>query len=192
MNRDEYLRKLKLYLKSIPEEEIAESLYDVEEYFNLAYEDNKSDEDIIKVLGSPEKLAKSIKLDFHLENSDKSNFNIKQILSIIGLGFANIILLPLFLSIGCVIFLLHVCVWLLFLSSAIAFLAGIVKFMVPNIHLSFISLPSNDPFIITVIASVIFLVAFISNKVVNTLTRKGLSFLNEYYKKNNDLLKYSK
>ena len=55
MNREEYLKRLSFLLKDLPEEEIEDAIAYYEDYFEEAGEEKE--EQVIKELGSPEKIA---------------------------------------------------------------------------------------------------------------------------------------
>ena len=59
MNREEYLKRLSFLLKDLPEEEIEDAISYYEDYFEEAGEDKE--EQVIRELGSPEKIAKMIR-----------------------------------------------------------------------------------------------------------------------------------
>ena len=59
MNREEYLKRLSFLLKDLPEEEIEDAIAYYEDYFEEAGEENE--EQVIKELGSPEKIARMIR-----------------------------------------------------------------------------------------------------------------------------------
>lgn len=59
MNREEYLKRLSFLLKDLPEEEIEDAIAYYEDYFEEAGEDKE--EQVIRELGSPEKIAKMIR-----------------------------------------------------------------------------------------------------------------------------------
>lgn len=59
MNREEYLKRLSFLLKDLPEEEIEDAIAYYEDYFEEAGEEKE--EQVIRELGSPEKIAKMIR-----------------------------------------------------------------------------------------------------------------------------------
>ena len=59
MNREEYLKRLSFLLKDLPEEEIEDAIAYYEDYFEEAGEEKE--EQVIKELGSPEKIARMIR-----------------------------------------------------------------------------------------------------------------------------------
>ena len=71
MNREEYLKRLSFLLKDLPEEEIEDAIAYYEDYFEEAGEEKE--EQVIKELGSPEKIAKMIR-DSVQENQASSEY----------------------------------------------------------------------------------------------------------------------
>ncbi|WP_188207750.1 DUF1700 domain-containing protein [Alkalibacillus aidingensis] len=73
MNKVEYLNELKSRLSSLPEQERDEILYDYEEHFEVALRDGKTELDIINELGSPNKVAHEILMEFSEEQNGKGD-----------------------------------------------------------------------------------------------------------------------
>lgn len=71
MNREEYLKRLSFLLKDLPKEEIEDAIAYYEDYFEEAGEEKE--EQVIKELGSPEKIAKMIR-DSVQENQASSEY----------------------------------------------------------------------------------------------------------------------
>lgn len=71
MNREEYLKRLSFLLKDLTEEEIEDAIAYYEDYFEEAGEEKE--EQVIKELGSPEKIAKMIR-DSVQENQASSEY----------------------------------------------------------------------------------------------------------------------
>ncbi|ABW17651.1 DUF4097 family beta strand repeat-containing protein [Alkaliphilus oremlandii] len=59
MNREEYLKQLKAALKSLPEDELQDILYDYEEHFDIGLSKGKSEKEISAELGDPKEIAKN-------------------------------------------------------------------------------------------------------------------------------------
>jgi uncharacterized membrane protein len=57
MNKNEFLRRLDMLLQSLPYDERRDIMYDYEEHFKSGLEDGKTEEEITRELGSPEKIA---------------------------------------------------------------------------------------------------------------------------------------
>ncbi|MCT4597075.1 MAG: DUF1700 domain-containing protein [Vallitalea sp.] len=70
MNKDEYLKKLDKLLTNLPYDERRDIMYDYEEHFNSAIQDGKSQEEIAKELGKPERIALS-----YINKNDYNNNN---------------------------------------------------------------------------------------------------------------------
>ena len=72
MNRLEYMRELEALLSDVPIEEREDAINYYNDYFNAGGEENE--EATIKALGSPEELAKTIKLASKSENLEDGEF----------------------------------------------------------------------------------------------------------------------
>lgn len=83
MNRQEFMARLNQLLEGIPEEEKREALAYYTGYFEDAGVENE--EEIIRELGSPEKVAKTIRMDFGVETS-KEKDNTAAIVSVVLLS----------------------------------------------------------------------------------------------------------
>jgi len=95
MTKREYLGRLDQLLQNLPTEERKEILYDYEEHFNMAMESGKSEEEVIQGLGPAEFIAKQYKAAQTIRRAevDRTPRNMVQaVLSIIGLGFFNLVI----------------------------------------------------------------------------------------------------
>ena len=72
MNRIEYMNRLRALLSDIPAEEREEAMQYYNDYFDDAGVENEMD--VIKELGSPENLAKSIKEDIKEDTGDQGEY----------------------------------------------------------------------------------------------------------------------
>ncbi len=72
MNRAEFMEKLRIYLGSLPENEREEAIEFYEGYFDDAGEENE--QDVIKALVSPEKVAQTIIEGYCDEHGEKGEF----------------------------------------------------------------------------------------------------------------------
>ncbi len=70
MNRDEFLKRLEILLMQLPEYERLDALAYYEDYFNEAGEENE--QQVIRELGSPQKVAESIMADYRASNYQTS------------------------------------------------------------------------------------------------------------------------
>ena len=108
MNKEQFLTKMKIYLRSIPEPERNELLADYESHFDSALEEGKSQEQVAKALGNPKILAAEIKADYYIENANQKNTisNVfSAVLAAAALGFFNLVFVlgPFFGFIGILI-----------------------------------------------------------------------------------------
>ena len=94
MTKYNFLNELERQLGKLPEEDKREIMHDYEEHFEFATEAGKSDEEIIVALGTPEKIAKEVAADYHIELA-KETRNVssvfRAILAVCGLGFLNLV-----------------------------------------------------------------------------------------------------
>ena len=94
MTKYNFLNELERRLVKLPEEDKKEVMRDYEEHFEFALEAGKSDEEIIAALGSPEKIAKEVAADYHVELARETNNvsnAVRAVLSVAGLGFFNLV-----------------------------------------------------------------------------------------------------
>lgn len=94
MNKQIWLETLENHLKKFDEDEKKEILADYEEYFYDAGEAGKTEVEIIEALGSPKKIAKSLKVDASVKACEE-NRTFKNIfkagLAIASLSLVNLI-----------------------------------------------------------------------------------------------------
>ncbi|GIO25279.1 DUF1700 domain-containing protein [Oceanobacillus sp. J11TS1] len=96
MNKLRFLEELQHYLKklSLSSEDREEIIQDFEEHFELGRAEGKTDEEIVRSLGSPQQIAKDLQATQESENtrinhSDKNIF--RTVWTIIGLAFFNLV-----------------------------------------------------------------------------------------------------
>lgn len=90
MNRNEFIKVMNQHLRGIPEDEIADILYDFQEYFNAGVQDGRSEEELSLSLGDPKAIATQLKAEYmvKLAKSTPSFRNMwNAILAAMGLGF---------------------------------------------------------------------------------------------------------
>lgn len=97
MNRDDYLRQLKLNLYGLSTEEIEDIILDYEEHFQIGLSKGKSEEEISSELGNPRDIASNYisqsSNGFRKEASPVNhNDNARKVLLIILLAFFNLII----------------------------------------------------------------------------------------------------
>ena len=78
MAKNNFLKELSKLLKKLPEEERIDILQDYEDHFAFGLEEGKTEEEIVKSLGSPSQIAKEILANYHGLRS-WFNFNITHI-----------------------------------------------------------------------------------------------------------------
>lgn len=120
MNRTEYMRILENRLTSLSASDREEALQYYYEHFEEGKRAGKTEEEICQKLGDPNKIARFILAEYSVGSLDKKprGRNIfSAIMSIIGLGFFNLIVtLPFFIVLYSLVFALYV--------IAIAFVAS--------------------------------------------------------------------
>lgn len=95
VNRDEFLFELESLLAGLSKEEKQDILQDFEEHFAMGILEGKSEEEIVRALGSPQQIAKEMKAHYHIEKVSESGtvVNIaRAVWAVIGLGFFNLII----------------------------------------------------------------------------------------------------
>jgi len=94
MNKEDYLKELKKSLSFLPSNEREDILYDYEEHFQFGLEEGKTEEEIIRLLGSPNNIARQYKASYAISAAeDKASASnvFRALLAIISLGFFNLI-----------------------------------------------------------------------------------------------------
>lgn len=95
MTQEQFLKKLKEQMKSIPEPLRSEWIFDYEEHFRRAMEDGLTEEQIANELGDPRQLAKEMLLVYRVNQAESSNGRIapvsKAVIAAVGLGFFNLV-----------------------------------------------------------------------------------------------------
>jgi uncharacterized membrane protein len=125
MTKYNFLNELERQLAKLPEEDRREIMQDYEEHFEFAVEAGKSDEEVIASLGSPEKIAKEVAADYHVElaRETKAVSNaLRAVFAVGGLGFFNLLfVLAPAMTIGAFIFAIGLA-GIVFLASPILLL----------------------------------------------------------------------
>lgn len=137
MNRQEYIRRLQIELISLPKEEMANILVYYNEYFDEAGLENE--QEVIKELGHPVKVANQIKADYAVRqlDSETRQGKRKRISAVwwVVLGvLASPVAFPLALVCGILAFTLFVTVWAvafaLLVSAGALVAAGVMLIVV--------------------------------------------------------------
>lgn len=143
MNKEAFLKVLNKKIKKLPKEEREDILQDYEDHFLFGLEEGKTEEEIVKALGSPSQIAKEILANHHLDEVSKSmtagNF-FRAMWAVIGLGFFNLVIV---LGPALVITGLIVAGWIISLSFLISPLLVLIElifnpggFMLYNLFVS--------------------------------------------------------
>ena len=107
MNKNEFISKLDSYLKGITDEDKKEIIYDYEEHFTVGIEEGKTEEEISKALGDPKVIAKQFRNDYYIKKAeaDTSSRNmVSAVFASVGVGFINLLLVPLIIAAACIVF----------------------------------------------------------------------------------------
>lgn len=95
MAKNNFLKELSKLLKKLPEEERIDILQDYEDHFAFGLEEGKTEEEIVKSLGSPSQIAKEILANYHINQvSTKATAGniLRATWAVIGLGFFNLVI----------------------------------------------------------------------------------------------------
>lgn len=107
MNRIEFISKLDNSLKGISYEDKKEIIYDYEEHFTVGIEQGKTEDEIANDLGDPKFIAKQFRNDYFIkraENNKSASNLMNAIFASVGVGFLNLLLLPLIIAAACILF----------------------------------------------------------------------------------------
>ncbi|SHN27716.1 HAAS signaling domain-containing protein [Gracilibacillus kekensis] len=95
MNKDQFLKKLDQSLNRLSDDERKDILADFQEHFDLAKEDDKTEEEIAQSLGAPSQIGKELLATHYLEKAETTsstgNF-LRAVWAVIGLGFFNLVI----------------------------------------------------------------------------------------------------
>ncbi|ASS74000.1 hypothetical protein CIG75_02730 [Tumebacillus algifaecis] len=94
MTRAAFMTELDRLLKGVPDKERKELLADYEEHFYLATAEGKTEEDIVRALGSPKHIARELTATYHVEQAE-TKFSpstiLRAIFAVVSLGFFNLV-----------------------------------------------------------------------------------------------------
>lgn len=94
MTKDQFIHQLEIEIKKLPDAERQDILQDYREYFDIAVQEGKKEEEVSSALGSPRKLAKELLAQYHMgqaEDSATAGNLLRAIFAVISLGFFNLI-----------------------------------------------------------------------------------------------------
>lgn len=190
MNREQFLNIIKASLTAFTEEEKKEILYDYEEHFRIGLQNDKTEEEIIKELGSPDDIAKQYKGNIEtgklesnsytestIEDTQYSQVKFEQrsifpsIIAALALGFFNFVfVIWIFIAAVATLFGLSAGAIAIAFSGFVVTLEPILKPLFPS-HISF---PSNIPYDITILFG-------IGTAALGALFCIGLFYLIKYF-----------
>ncbi|MFL0269453.1 HAAS signaling domain-containing protein [Candidatus Clostridium radicumherbarum] len=167
MNRDEFIKTLEASLTTFNQEEKKDILYDYEEHFRIGLQNGKTDEELIKELGSPSDIAKQYSGNFEEEKVEFNSYSdsnidyrdhstlksnersiIPSIIAALALSFFNLIfVIWIFVAAGAALIGLAAAAISIAVSGLLVTLSPIFAPLFPN----YINLPSSVPFILTVL-----------------------------------------
>ena len=107
MNQSLYITKLQNYLKKLPQDDVDEIVHEIEAHFKEAMNSGRTEISIADALGHPKKLANAILLEYDISQlSDKNSLKDKLMIiaRIVAIGFKNIIVAPILLAVGLLVF----------------------------------------------------------------------------------------
>lgn len=95
MNRESFLRELADQLNGLRESERSEILADYDEHFRAGMAAGKSEEEVIRSLGSPRSIGKSFRIEALLEESERPTAAtiLRALFASVSLGFFNIVVM---------------------------------------------------------------------------------------------------
>ena len=149
MNKKEFLESLINQLKNIPKEEVDEILQDYRDHITIGMENGRNEEELIKSLGDPKEIAKQLNANYHIKNAETktSPSNIfRAFYATAGLGFFNLIfVLPLFIIILALLFVLFAVPLSLIFAGIIVIIACVSNLLTPDYFLKNFQLAFSAP-----------------------------------------------
>ena len=149
MNKKEFLESLRNQLKNIPKEEVDEILQDYRDHITIGMENGRNEEELIKSLGDPKEIAKQLNANYHIKNAETktSPSNIfRAFYATAGLGFFNLIfVLPLFIIILALLFVLFAVPLSLIFAGIIVIIACVGNLLAPDYFLKNFQLAFSAP-----------------------------------------------
>jgi uncharacterized membrane protein len=139
MNKAEFIDLLDKSLKGITYEEKREIIYDYEEHFSVGLEQGKTEDEIAKDLGDPKTIAKQFRNNYMIvkaENNKSAGNLVSAIFASVGLGFLNLVILPVLFAAVCVVFSLLLAGASVILALVISAGAVIISFCSASIAMA--------------------------------------------------------
>ena len=94
MNKKDFLDLLKVSLNGLPTAEVNDILRDQEEFIREAISAGRTEEEVLKSLGSPIELARNLKAEIKIEKAQDENNFIDKLKSLLGAIGAVLVLAP--------------------------------------------------------------------------------------------------
>jgi len=189
MNKKEFLESLINQLKNIPKEEVDEILQDYRDHITIGMENGRNEEELIKSLGDPKEIAKQLNANYHIKNAETktSPSNIfRAFYATAGLGFFNLIfVLPLFIIILALLFVLFAVPLSLIFAGIIVIIACVGNLLAPdyfskNFQLAFSAPEAVGAILISIglvsLGLLILIAAYYASKSVFKLVLRYLKF----------------
>lgn len=190
MTKQMYLDRLEKLLNPLSKEDIAEILEDVNEHFNIGIQNLRTEDDISNALGSPKEMAFNLLSQYEIQKKNGTNIfsAFTSWLTFISIGFSNLILLPLVLSIAILIGSVFVCIGAFMFSGVLLVFSPILERIAPAIistgNVPLILLPFMGGFLI--------FVSIKSNKYMTIGSKKLYSYALKFSKSHMFVLNYFK
>ncbi|MFA4995580.1 MAG: DUF1700 domain-containing protein [Patescibacteria group bacterium] len=125
--KEQFIKKLRGSLKSLPESEVEDIISDYEEHFRAGKESGRSENEIAKSLGEPSSIARQLRADHHIRKADdkiSASSIVRAVLATAGLSFFNLVFIA-FPFFGLLFILCG-----LIASGVAAFASGVVGFLI--------------------------------------------------------------
>lgn len=190
MTKQLYLERLEKYLEKLPKDDIKEILEDVSEHFNIGISNSRTEEDISNALGSPREMAFNLLSQYEIHSKIGLNFvdTFMSWLTFLSIGFSNLILLPLFLSIAVLIGSLFVSIGAIMFSGILLVFSPILKQVAPSI----ISTGNMPLFSLPFIGMILVFIAIKLNKYMVNGSKKLYKYALKFSKSHLFVLNYFK
>jgi len=128
MTRDDFISRLRLGLRGLPEQAQADIVSDYQTHFADGLAAGRSESDIAQALGDPDRLARELKAEAGLkrwEETRKPEAAAAAVFAVLGLGAIDLlILLPILVGVGSVMCAFAIVAIALFIGGAVVFAAG--------------------------------------------------------------------
>jgi len=128
MNRRDFIERLRLGLSGLPANAVEEPVADYQAHFDEGLAAGRSEEDVAAALGDPTRLARELRAEIGLkkwEEQRNPTSAVGAVFAVLGLGAIDLlILLPILMTVGSVLFGLIVAVAAAFVGGGAIFAAG--------------------------------------------------------------------